>query len=103
MLSLVGKKNMVGCAANYLEPLAYRDDSGNCRLCGQQRITRRHNCDALREIATPIAIQREKALLARQEKCPHNNLAFVSHEEGRCLACGAYVFVPDYDDPDYDD
>ena len=34
--------------------MKYADADGNCSLCGQPKITGRHNCDKLREIATEI-------------------------------------------------
>lgn len=94
--NLVGKKRLVPYAHEHLNPLDYRTADGSCQLCGQVAISARHNCNQLRTIATPIAIAADAERERRQDQCPHDGtLVPLSHEEFRCNACGAIVFIPD--------
>ncbi len=95
----VGAKRLVNCAFDYLNPFDYRQPDGACRLCGQAKITERHNCDAVREIATRCAEAIVAAVETRQAACSHaGRLIPISHEESRCSKCGAFIFLPDTDD-----
>jgi len=57
-------------AGNYLMPLDYADENGNCRLCNQPAITARHNCTPLRDIATEIMLIKRGRAEKLQQNCP---------------------------------
>ena len=59
-------------AFDWLNPLDYKTEAGDCRLCGQKAITGRHNCDALRRIAAPI----RHAKRDEQAACKHVHTYF---------------------------
>jgi hypothetical protein len=92
----VGTKRLVNYAFEYLNAFDYRQPDGTCRLCGQVKITGRHNCNALREIATKRAEEIVAAVETMQAACSHaGRLTPISHEESRCPKCGAFIFLPD--------
>ena len=70
---LVGKRQLVPAAHDWIDPTRYTASDGSCALCGQRKVTHAHNCDARREIATRAAL----AAQAERDICTHPRSAEV--------------------------